>query len=269
MAASNPFIEQALIQQDLEKIRFSENLRKNASDYSQFVNDRVNQMTDEAFNRKRTAFQKAHIDLGRYMDMDHNASHYKIRNADINRLNERIEINNQRIANNVYMDRDITKRQYEINEYFYHNKLETLFFMQVFFISMLATAVIMYGQKTGIITAKIAGLLTGILVVIVLVVGVSRYFYTARTRDRTHWHKRYFPKEGAPPPATNSCKGGPMEIDINSLIPKSITACGDEMAGRVDMLKNALQSELHSYQQTGKVTPIAKPGTCSQASWNA
>lgn len=70
----NPYAPIASVYQDLERMKFAQDLRKTPDDYSSYVNTRVDQMTDEIFNRKRVAFQKAQIDLGRYMDMDHNAN---------------------------------------------------------------------------------------------------------------------------------------------------------------------------------------------------
>jgi hypothetical protein len=230
MSAENPFIEPTLLFQDLEKIQFSENLRKNPEDYAAFVNERVDQMSDEAFNRKRTAFQKAQIDLARYMDMDHNANFYRTRNADLERVQTKIAQNNNRIASQIGSDKDNSKRQYEINDYFYHNKLETLFFLQLFFISMLLLAIILYGQKTDLITGTMSGLLTVLLLLVVLITGVYRYTYTNRTRDKRLWHRRYFPDEEPVRPTALKCNNGVVEFDLNSILPESVTRCGSEMA---------------------------------------
>lgn len=250
-STENPYIEQSLLYQDLEKIRFSENLRKNASDYSQFVNDRVNQMLDETSARKRTAFQKAQIDLSRYMDMDHNAGFYKARNADVERLQSAIIDNNKRIAQQVSLDKDISRRQFEINEYFYHNKLETLFFLQLFFIATLSMAIIVYGQKISIIGSRLAGLLGAILVAIVIVVGIARYYYTERTRDRRLWHKRYFAAQKPLEPVARCGDGSVPEFNLNTVVSENVTQCADELAGDFSDFGDNLMSEMRDYQELG------------------
>jgi hypothetical protein len=261
MAAANEFIEPTLMYQDLEKVKFSETLRRNPEDYAAFVNDRVSEMTDEAFHRKRTAFQKAHIDLGRYMDLDHNANYYKARNADVERIQGAITQNNSRIANQLGSDKDNSKRQFEINEYFYYNKLETLFFLQLFFISMLVLAVVLYGQKTNLITTKMAGLLTVLLLLVVLITGVYRYIYTNRTRDKRLWHRRYFPDEEAVQGPPLKCNNGVVEFDINSIIPESVTRCGSEMAQNLERAFESQTSEMLAYQQ-GKGTDSTLRTAC-------
>ncbi len=249
MAAENPFMEQSLLYQDLEKIRFSENLRKNPSDYSAFVNERVDQMTNEAFHRKRTAFQKAQIDLSRYMDMDHNANFYRTRNADLERVQQAIDDNNNRIASQIGADKDNSKRQYEINEYFYHNKLETLFFLQLFFISMLAMAIVLYLQKTNFLTGTMAGLLTVLIILVVLITGVYRYTYTSQTRDKRLWHRRYFPEEAPTPPSALKCgPNGQIEFDLNRIIPVGVTQCGEEAVLNTARAMESMGKEMENHQ---------------------
>jgi hypothetical protein len=251
MSATNEFIPTTLVNQDLERLKFAQNLRRNPADYSAYVNERVDGMTDEVFNKKRAAFQKAQIDLGRYMDMDHNANFYKARSGDVDRLSDVIGANNKRIEQNLNADKDISKRQFEINEWYNYNKLETLFFLQVFFISSLCMAIIIYLQKNSTITNAVASLLSGALMLIVVGLGVYRYYYTKRTRDQRLWHRRYFGTAKAPKPAKLCSKGGEIDMDINSIVPKSVTECADDAAQRFSSWQDSIEKEMMAYQETG------------------
>lgn len=250
--ATNEYIAPTLMYQELERLKFAQNLRKNPSEYSAYVNKRINTMTDEIFNKKRAAFQKAHIDLGRYMDMDHNVNFYKSRSADVDRLTDSIEQNNNRIKQSAAMDKDNTKRQFEINEWYNYNKLETLFFLQLFFISVLSATVILYLQKNSTITNTMASLLMILLVVIVGGTGLYRYFYTTRTRDSRLWHRRYFGDASAPKSAIKCDTDGTIVFDVNSVIPKSATECADDATNRFQQWQSNLQDEISAYQTTGK-----------------
>ena len=268
-SASNPYIPRTLENQDLERMRFSQNLRKNPADYNKYVNDRINELSSEIFNRKRTAFQKAHIDLARYMDMDHNANFYKSRNSDVNRLTTSMDQNNQNIQDSLERDLAISKRQFEINEWYNYNKLETLFFLQLFFISSLVMAVVLYYQKRGVFTNEVSALITGVLFLIVVGTGLYRYFYTQRTRDTRLWHRKNF-KTPIRPIATEktNCKAEKDYIDLNDYIPKSVTQCLDQAVQKMDAVGaggastvndwNAhLQREISDYQQLGKPPAVA------------
>jgi hypothetical protein len=261
---TNEYIAPTLMYQELERLKFAQNLRKNPSEYSAYVNQRINTMTDEIFNKKRAAFQKAHIDLGRYMDMDHNVNFYKSRSADVDRLTESIEQNNNRIKQSAAMDKDVTKRQFEINEWYNYNKLETLFFLQLFFISVLSGAVIIYLNKNGAVTNALASLLMIILVVIVGGVGLYRYFYTTRTRDPRLWHRRYFDEDAkAPKPPVKCDQGGDVVFDVNDVLPKSITECADDAVVNFQKWQTNLQDEIAAYQTTGKDPALKMGSICS------
>ncbi len=261
MSSNSASMANALTFQDLEKVEFSQDLRKNTGDYADFVNSRVNQMSDEAFNRKRTAFQKAQIDLARYMDMEHNANSYKIRNADVERLQRTIKDQNDTLLTKLTNDKDNSKRQFEINEYFYYNKLETLFFLQLFFISALVMAIIVHFQKVGTLDGRLAGILTTILLAIVIITGVTRYFYTSRTRDKRLWHRRRFePPSDLPVEGPLKCEGNNLVLDVDKVLPKGLTQCGGRIIGgaesKFDSIQNSIINDVMNYQTTGETSTM-------------
>lgn len=259
----NPFIPATSLLQELERLKFAQNLRKNPSDYAAYVNQRVDELSDEVFSRKRAAFQKAQIDLGRYMDMDHNANFYKSRNADVDRLISKIEENNNRISQSVAFDKDITKRQFEINEWYNYNKLETLFFLQLFFITALSGAIVVFLQKNAMITSTLAGLLYIILAVVAGGTGLYRYYYTRNTRDPRLWHRRNFGSAEPPKPAVKCDNSGNIVFDVNNIIPKTFTECADDATQRYEKWQENIQQEMSNYQTSGGATPPGSSAVCT------
>jgi hypothetical protein len=266
MNTSNPYIVPTQTLQELERLKFAQNLRKNPSDYASYVNQRVDEMSKEVFHQKRAAFQKAQIDLGRYMDMDHNANFYKSRSADVHRLTKNIEENNNRLSQTVAFDKDITKRQFQINEWSNYNKLETLFFLQLFFIASLTGAIVVFLEKNGIITNGLASILYMVLAVIAAGTGLYRYFYTTRTRDTQLWHRRYFGSAEKPKPAVQCDKKGNIVFDVSNVIPRSVTQCADEASSRFSEWQTNIQNEMMNYQSTGGAGLGGKGGICSPKS---
>jgi len=260
MSASNPYISRALENQDLERMKFAQNLRKNPDDYNKFVQSRIDNISSDIFNRKRTAFQKAHIDLGRYMDMDHNANFYKTRSSDVDRLADEISVNNQRILQELERDKDVSKRQFEINEWYNYNKLETLFFLQLFFISTLCMVVIIYGQKNNMITPQIAGIATSLLALIVVGTGLYRWKYTKQTRDPRLWHRRDFGHIKAVVEKDKCGSEAPTTFDLNKYLPEAATVCADQVytqaSSRFNKWQTALQNEIADYQQGSNVKSV-------------
>ena len=260
---SNQYIEPVETLQELERLKFAQNLRKNPSDYASYVNKRVDEMSEEVFDRKRAAFQKAQIDLGRYMDMDHNANFYKSRNADVDRLTSKIEENNNRLVQSISSDKDITRRQFEINEWYNYNKLETLFFLQLFFIAALSGAIVVFLQKNGIITSTLAGILYGVLALIAGGTGLFRYYYTRNTRDPRLWHRRNFGSAAPPKPAVQCDSSGNVIFDVNSVIPKAATQCADDATQRYEKWQENLQKEMMNYQSSGGAAPPGSGSICT------
>lgn len=250
--ANNQYIPQAMAYQDLERLQFSRNLRANPQDYSAYVQERVEKLSDEIYNRKRAAFQKAHIDMARYMDLDHNANFYKERAGDVDRLTTGMQANNDAVKQKLERDIAVSRRQFEINEWYNQNKLETLFFLQIFFIVSMLMAVVIYLQKQGAITSETAALITVLLCVIVAATGVYRYYYTRRVRDTRLWHRRYFEKAPAPKPPVKCSPNGSVEFDLNSVLPKSVTECADQATQNFSKWQDNLESSMASYQTTGK-----------------
>lgn len=248
---SNPYVDKAIEYQDLERIKFAQELKNRPADYNKLVQDRVSKMTNEILDRKRTAFQKAQIDLGRYMDMDHNANFYKMRNADTERLLQSVAENNIRLKGALEWDKNLTKRQFEINEWYNYNKLETLFFLQLFFMAILGMVVVVYLQKNQTITNALAALLTFFIAGAVIATGVYRYYYTRRVRDTRLWHRRYFGPATPPKPLAKCKPDGSLEFDINEVLPKEFTQCADDAAGRFNSWQDSIQGEMQAFMEKG------------------
>lgn len=88
----------------------------------------------------------------------------------------------------------------EIKEWYYNNKLDTLFVFQLIFISILFLAVLAYLSKLNIIGIGVVGAMVGVLVVVNVLVIANRAIYTEKVRDKRYWSKRAFGIVGSPLP---------------------------------------------------------------------
>lgn len=259
-------IDNVLNAQELQQVQYSQSLQRDPAQYQAFVKGKVQKLMDESLNTKRSAFQKAHIDAGRYMDMDHNAQLYKTRSDDVSTLHDAIEKSNNIYLQNIEKNKHISRRQTEINEYSYNNKLETLFFLQLLFLSVLLLTVVVYLQKNGIVGNTVAGMLTIFVLLIVVGVGIYRWNYTNTTRDGRFWSRRYFKQEedGAPPTNAGRCDAqGNFVFDIKKLVPDVLDQSVRTFADRLERVNNELIDQAAVYQTTGSL-PL--PSKCAQTS---
>jgi len=204
LTSGNPWINITQTLQDIEQVQFAQQLQGNPDDFNKYVSERVERITGETLDAKRSAFQKAQSDFGRYMDMEHNSSFYTIRNEDVLKLQESMIEKTQGGISGLRHDKENTRRQTEINEWYYNDKLETVFFLQLFFIVMLAMTIVIFLFKNGLISTPFATLVTVLLMAGVTLVGLYRNRYTNVDRDGRFWSKRVFYK---PPknPSKEAC----------------------------------------------------------------
>lgn len=244
---ANEYIPQVLELQDLAGIQ-----QAMLSDASLRAQGKIDALYNKISQTKRSAFEKSQIELARYMNMDHNANFYKTRTADVDRMMNAIKTHNESITAGAATNKDNSKRQFEINEWYNYNKLETLFFLQLFFISSLCMAIVIFLQKNGMITNTLASLLTGILVLVVVVTGVYRAYYTENVRDPRLWHRRKFAAVAGPESGPAKCgSGGTLDVDVNSIFPKAATQCVDDYAVRFNEWQKGIQNEMVAYQTSG------------------
>jgi len=87
---------------------------------------------------------------------------------------------------------DSKRRQIEINEWNYHEKMETLFILQLLFIGFSITIILLTLSKYGFFS-RLFAIYTGIVIVgIIILFGIFRRMYTKNVRDKTHWNERSF-----------------------------------------------------------------------------
>jgi len=109
------------------------------------------------------------------------------------------------------------RRQTEINEWANSNKLDTLYFFQVLFISLSLVGILCFLLMNNIINRNIFTMLCYIIGVLALLVLLLRWRYTRVARDSRYWHKARFPMD-----STHRHQGdGPRPVDPPVVTPPS------------------------------------------------
>ena len=106
--------------------------------------------------------------------------------------------------------KDTYTRQGEINEWQAQNKLDTLFFLQITFLFFTLTVILIFLNQWGALPSQVVSLIIGILVVVVIGVLWNRASYTAQTRDKRYWNRRYIGLDSGIT-AASQCETPPLE----------------------------------------------------------
>jgi hypothetical protein len=273
---TNPGIAAVIQDQQLERLNFASGLRQDPAGYSQYQQQNIGAIMTDIKNRKQSSFQKAQIDLGRYMDMQHNVQFYKVRSNDVHNITDAILSNNNKINGLLQQDKMNSRRQFEINEWYNYDKLDTLYFLQVFFIATLLVAIVMFWTKKGVIGLGLAGIFYGIIGVTVVVVGLYRYFYTISARDTRLWHRRNFGKIAAPPPSGSDCPPNPnpisdqitnaMMVAMNGAV--AAGQCANNINRGISEVSRAAENEMIGVQQ-GTIDVLQRLGSTGGAAYKA
>ena len=177
---------------DIEKIEFKAELLNDPLRAQQYTADRVSKQVGETIQIKRGNFQKGVYDMGRYMDMDHHARYYDTRNTDLNNAQQNIIQMVSANAGSMTFDTDNTRRQFLVNEYYAQNKLESLFFLQIAFLAMITSLIVITLGRMGVFPWLFGKYVVFIIAAAAAILALYRFNYTRYTRDVRYWNKRKF-----------------------------------------------------------------------------
>jgi hypothetical protein len=101
--------------------------------------------------------------------------------------------------------KDTYARQGEINEWQAQNKLDTLFFLQITFLFFTVIVFLLFLRQYKILTTSVMWISISVLAVLVIGTLVSRISYTANSRDKRYWNRRYLGLEDSGLSAKIAC----------------------------------------------------------------
>ena len=196
--------------QDIEQIQFLQSLQADPAKYAQYVQGKTANITREIGNSNNAAFTKASGDMARFMDMDHNSQATLVRSKQLGASQDHIYSEQGRAIGNKKINEDMTRRQVEINEWYYENKRETLFVLQLILLTALTVVVLLAAKSNGFIGEQGADYILLFIILVALGTWLYRWYYTKYVRDRRYWNSRIFEAGVIPSPAPK-CDSGTSE----------------------------------------------------------
>lgn len=195
---SNPaLIQQDIINlQDIEKVQFLQTLQSDPQKYQQYIQEKTGRVKSETLDAKRAAFAKVSGDMARLMDMDHNSIAALDRTNDLAATQSAIITEQAEMESSKQYNLDLTRRQVEINNWYYENKRETLFVLQLALLTMLTVTILITLTSYGFLSEKGSDYLIAIVLIIGAGTWLYRWWYTKNIRDARYWNRRKFEDDG-------------------------------------------------------------------------
>ena len=188
--------------QDIEKIQYLQTLQADPAKYNAYLAEKQGAILSEVVDTKRASFVKVSGDMGRMMDMDHNSLAAMYRTNDLGATQTQIIQDQTRLINSKKSNVDMTRRQVEVNNWYYENKRETLFVLQLVLLVMLTVVIILAVVSYGWITQDGADYLMAFVIVVGAGTWLYRWYYTTNIRDPRYWNQRRFEQDGKFAPAS-------------------------------------------------------------------
>jgi hypothetical protein len=92
---------------------------------------------------------------------------------------------------NINGSKETNIRQGEINEWHAANKLDTLFFLQILFVYLCILVIAIFLRQYGLFSNTIVYIVAGLFGLIVIGILWNRASYTATSRDKRYWNRRF------------------------------------------------------------------------------
>ena len=156
-------------------------------------------------------------------------------------------------------DRDLAKRQVEINQWSTGSKMDTLFIYQQLFLILCATCVLLFLLVRGAIGAPLFVGIVLVLVAIFTFTLVERAQFTQFLRDGRYWNRRKFPTySGIPVP--NICG-----TDLSSMATDAETALQQAEATATAQATSAYNQAQQDVQQGAQQADAAATSAATAA----
>lgn len=166
------------------------------------------ELLGEILKDREGTFQKTFVDANRNNSIQHSLFFYQQRNRDLQNMGDLLKNQNEAAIGTTKYNNQLATRQYEINEWSYNNKMDTLFVFQIMFVTLLLSAGLVYLNRLGFLSMTFVGIFVGLLLFVDIAILLTRYRYTKKTRDQRYWNKRQFDKKGTSDGSGSICPPG-------------------------------------------------------------
>jgi len=182
--------------QDIEHVQFLQALQADPAKYQAYIQERTGRILSEVVDTKRASYVKVSGDMARSMDMDHNSLAALYRTDDLAAAQKQILTEQSQFISNKHAALDQSRRQVEINNWYFENKRETLFVLQIALLVLLMVVLFLAATAQGFMSETLANYGISIVVVSGGLVWLYNWYYTRWIRDRRYWSQRTFADDG-------------------------------------------------------------------------
>lgn len=187
-----------------------------AGDLSKFTETQKQDLINTIIAEHSDTASKNFSDYQRSSDNINHLLYYYTRSKDVKNLQQNILSRESINAENAIHDKELAKRQFEINEWSAANKGETIFIMQLLLMAVTFTVFMLFLNRMGAVPTPVFIFVTAVIFIAFILTFVIRYQYTAYSRDTRYWNrKRHTPMIDQVLP--DSCASAALQASISNI----------------------------------------------------
>jgi hypothetical protein len=247
MASLDQIIDTTQLLQDVETSQAIQQM--DPQSLQRYLQNAQTNLYRDVTQSKDGAIQKAYGDLEQASSTQHAISYYQQRNQDLSNIQGQVYQDRKGNADAVVFDRDLAKRQVEMNQWEASNKMDTLFIYQQLLIILCAVIVMSYLWNKSILSSYVFFGLLFVLVCIFVFTIVNRAQYTNTIRDGRYWSQRLFPTYDMPRLIPTICEpSGQIVQDIESGYDSAVQGIESGYSSAVQSAQSDYNSAVQSVQ---------------------
>ena len=241
---------------DAARIQLSSGMRNDPDAYNRINAANATAVKRELMNEKMNAFLQVESNMARTQDMGANLKLYQLRTSDTDYLATQLENSNKSIDGQLDDDSAVTRRQFEINEWYSYKKQETAGMLMGVAIGLGLLLIATVGMKTGFLSS---GAFQGLALFLIVCIGIWiwwRVSYNGHGRDPILWHRRRFGTSDIDP-VKSKCNPETGEMEGPSW---RLPGCIGELANKMAALEASAAADILAY---GDGATSSSKGICS------
>lgn len=178
--------------QDIELAEAMNRLKSNPTELRAWLQSQQERVYNDIVKQKEDTFSKVYGDFERATKVEESILMHNKRSRELSDMVDSVYQNQEKTANAVVQDKNLSKRKHEMNEWSVGNKQDTLFVFSSLFILLSGLLLLTGIWRMGLISSSLWVALAIPLILVFLLIILSRWRYTDTMRNKRYWNKQIF-----------------------------------------------------------------------------
>lgn len=178
--------------QDIELAEAMNRLKSNPTELRAWLQSQQERVYNDIVKQKGDTFSKVYGDFERATKVEESILMHNKRSRELSDMVDSVYQNQEKTANAVVQDKNLSKRKHEMNEWSVGNKQDTLFVFSSLFILLSGLLLLTGIWRMGLISSSLWVALAIPLILVFLLIILSRWRYTDTMRNKRYWNKQIF-----------------------------------------------------------------------------